>query len=991
MMAENECNNSQIATAFRKLRPRIPVSTYRVQLSNEFTLFDAAAVVQYLDELGITDVYTSPYFMAKENSTHGYDITDPGRLSPELGGREGFEALTAELTKRGMGLIADIVPNHMGIESPRNAWWLDLMENGPSSPFAKYFDIDWKPARKALENKIVVPILGDQYGNVLESGDIRLSYSGGGLFIRYYENVFPLDPSTYDMVIAYRLEDLEKVTEADNPDYQEALSIITALRHLPGRNETSVPLALERMREKEVIKRRIAALYDSSAEFRKHLKGNIEEFNGIRGTHESFDLLHCLLDSQVFRLSFWQVSTEEINYRRFFDINSLAAIRTELSEVFENAHRLVLDHISEGKVTGLRVDHPDGLYDPGDYFRNLQRECALSFVTSLDAKFDRKEMLLCSNELPQTPFYIIGEKILMEDESLPEDWPVCGTTGYAFMNSVGNLFIEPNNRSSITSAYNTFLGRKADFTRTRYKRKKQIMESFMSSEINVLGNRLDNISESRRQTRDFTLNSLTDAIVETIACFPVYRTYISEGKLDKRDAHYIEQATTMAKMVAWELTPSIFDFLSDVLTLNYPEDIDMDQRSEWLDFTMKFQQITGPIMAKGFEDTVFYCYNRLVSLNEVGGNPESFGFPVPAFHAQNADKARRWPHTLNATSTHDSKRSEDTRVRISVISELPDEWRDATRSWHRLNRSHKRRVHGHHAPDSNDEYMLYQNLLGVWPLTEAHIETGNIRDRMKTYLIKALRESKTHTSWININSDYEEAAVTFVSEILDSDEFLSAFTPLAEKAAWYGMFNSLSQTLLKITSPGVPDFYQGAELWNLRLVDPDNRAPVDYAHLQRTLELLKQAETGDMQKLARELCETLKDGRIKLFLIYKALNFRRKTRDLHMSGEYIPLQINGRAADSIVGFMRKLGESAAITVTPRLLAGFVPKDSLPLGDIWKDTWLMLPQECAGQTYADIFTGNAPEVMERDGHPAFRISDVLRDFPVALLASPPQLT
>jgi (1->4)-alpha-D-glucan 1-alpha-D-glucosylmutase len=990
-MPEDSLPEKRIKESIRKLRPRVPVSTYRLQLSGEFMFTDAAAVLQYLETLGITDLYTSPYFMAKKGSMHGYDITDPGQINPELGGEDGFETLTAGLEKRGMGLISDIVPNHMGIDSPRNSWWLDVMENGPSSAYAKYFDIDWSPVREALENKVVIPILGDQYGTILESGDICLTYYNGGLFINYWENRFPLDPSTYDMVLAYKLEDLESKAGENSPEYQEALSIVTALRHLPGRNETAAARASERMREKEVIKRRIAALYDSSVEFSNHISENIRQFNGTKGSPESFDLLHCLLDTQVFRLSFWQVSTEEINYRRFFDINSLAAIRTEDKDVFESAHRLVLRHISDGRVTGLRVDHPDGLYNPGEYFRHLQRECAQSILTSGDAGLDREEAISILNAYSfnpsETPFYIIGEKILMEDESIPDDWPVCGTTGYAFMNSVGNLFVDTRNKSSITSAYNTFLGHKSNFTRTLYERKKQIMEIFMSSEINVLGNRLDIISESRRHTRDFTLNSLTDAIVETIACFPVYRTYISENRLDERDAHYIEQAITMAKMLAREITPWVFDFLNDVLTLNYPEDMDTEQKTSWLEFTMKFQQITGPIMAKGFEDTVFYCYNRLVSLNEVGGNPESFGFPVSAFHAQNSDKAKRWPHTLNTTSTHDSKRSEDARARISVISELPDEWREATRLWRRLGRPLKRRLQGLLAPDSNDEYMLYQNLLGIWPLSEGRAELESVRDRMKNYFIKALRESKTHTSWLNINAEYEEAAAAFVSGILDSEEFLSSFIPLARKIAWYGILNSLSQTILKITSPGVPDFYQGTELWNLRLVDPDNRAQVDYEHAQKTLECLKQAETRGLRNLARSLCDTMKDGRIKLFLTYRALNFRRKEKDLYMSGVYIPLQSKGRAGDSIVGFMRRLGDSSAITVAPRLLAGLVPNDNLPLGDVWEDTWLMLPEECTGQTYKDVLTGNTLEARHRNGLPALHIPDVLRNFPVALLASP----
>lgn len=988
-MHDESNDKRSVEDAISELEPRVPVSTYRLQLSSDFTFHDAAGLTGYLDELGITDIYTSPYFMAKENSEHGYDITDPGRLSPELGGDEGFETLTSALEQRGMGLIADIVPNHMGIDSPRNAWWRDLMENGPSSPYAKYFDIDWSPVRKALENKVVIPILGGQYGTVLESGEIRLSYSDGGLFVNYWENIFPVDPSTYDMVLSYNLEDLEAGTGSENPAYQETLSIITALRHLPERNDTSALKASERMREKEVIKRRIAAIHASSEAFRRHLSDIIGQFNGTVGETESFDMLHCLLDSQVFRLSFWQVSTEEINYRRFFDINSLAAIRAEEKAVFEDTHRLVLRHISEGKVTGLRVDHPDGLYDPGEYFRELQKECALSVLKHRQESAVSEKVLSLQDThfdgSPLIPFYIIGEKILMVDESVPEDWPVCGTTGYAFMNSVGNLFVDSNNKSALTSAYNTFSGRKSNFTSLLYERKKQIMETFMSSEINVLANKLDIISESRRHTRDFTLNSLSDAIIETIACFPVYRTYLTRRTFTDRDAHYIEQATTMAKMLAREITPSVFDFLSDVLTLKYPAAMEDEHKTQWLNFTMKFQQISGPIMAKGLEDTVFYCYNRLVSLNEVGGNPERFGLPVSAFHAQNSDKARRWPFTLNATSTHDSKRSEDARARISVISELPDQWRESTKLWRKHNKPIKTSVQGKPAPAPNDEYMLYQNLLGIWPLPGSKEDISSVSERMIAYSTKALREAKTHTSWLNINTEYEEATAAFITGILGSEDFLETFLPFARKVSWFGMFNSLTQTITKITSPGVPDFYQGTELWNLKLVDPDNRTPVNYDLARELLADLKRDEAERGPALARDLCGSIVDGQAKLFLTYKALNFRRANPEMFRDGKYSPLEFNGMSSDHLIGFERRNNSSSAITVAPRLLANLVPEGKPPVSEVWENTWLLLPEDLMDRTFSDVITGSKLTAQWHQGQPALYLPEILRDFPVALLA------
>jgi (1->4)-alpha-D-glucan 1-alpha-D-glucosylmutase len=990
------------------LLPRIPVSTYRVQMNRDFRFTDALRIVRYLHDLGISDIYASPYFATKRGSLHGYDIVNPNMLNPEVGTDEEYDAFMNELQKYGMGQILDIVPNHMCVESPDNLWWMDVLENGPSSLYANYFDIEWEPVKAELKDKVLLPILGAQYGNVLEKGEIKLAFENGAFFICYYDNKFPVIPKTYLNILRHRLDDLESALHTDNPDLVELLSIITALTHLPPYTETDPEKVGERYREKEIIKKRLSDLYGKSPEIKSFLDENLRLFNGTPEKPSSFDLLDELLRMQAYRLSYWRVATEEINYRRFFDINGLAALRVENPLVFEAAHQLTMRLIGEGKVTGLRVDHPDGLYNPAEYFRTLQRQCFLQTRLHYSQQLREEVNLPAEREVlgaqvleqyrdilsadPQfKPFYIVGEKILLKDERMPDDWNIFSTTGYVFLNTLNGIFVKAENARAFDSIYSRFVRTRPHFQDILYENKKLIMQVAMASEVNTLGHYLDRLSEKNRHTRDFTLNSLTSAILEVIAFFPVYRTYISESGVNDSDRKYIELAVSKAKKKNPAISGSIFDFLKDILLLNFPGDFTEAEQREGLDFVMRFQQITGPVMAKGVEDTVFYVYNRLVSLNEVGGSPERFGTSLDTFHGKNIERMKYWPHALITTSTHDTKRSEDVRARINVLSEIPDEWRKSLISWARFNRKKKPVVEGMRVPERNEEYLLYQTLIGAWPVkTDDKTEYEAFKKRIKDYMLKAVREAKVNTSWINPDTIYEDALMVFIDTIMkDTPEnmFLKDFRPFREKVSAYGMFNSLSQTLLKIASPGVPDFYQGSETWNYRLVDPDNREPVDYSFRKEMLEELKRRESKTpLHELARDLTANKENGRIKLYLTYKALNYRNMNKDLFEQGEYLPLEVMGEKRDNVCAFVRRTGDAKAIVVVPRFFARLIPlSGDPPLGEaVWTDSFIVIPMAEPGASYRNIFTGETLTARYHNDANSLFLSEVLGNFPVAVL-------
>jgi len=988
------------------LLPRIPSSTYRLQFNSQFRFMDAKNIVGYLNDLGIGDIYASPYFKAKEGSLHGYDIVSPTALNQEVGTEHDYDEFINELHNHGMGQILDIVPNHMCIDK-ENAWWIDVLENGPSSVYANLFDIDWEPVKKELKNKILLPILGDQYGNILENQELRLAFEEGAFFLYYYDNKFPIIPKTYINILRHRIDVLENILSPENPSFGELLSIITALEHLPLYTETDPEKISERYREKEIIKKRLQDLYQKIPEMRTFLDENIRLFNGKKGDHSSFDLLDELLSQQVYRLSFWRVATEEINYRRFFDINSLAAIRMENPLVFMETHALVMRLVREGKVTGLRIDHPDGLYNPSEYFHQLQRHCFFqvrlglsenlkneippSFEHSdVEAKILKQYDEMVSSDPQFKPFYIIGEKILLKGERLPEDWPIFSTTGYVFLNSLNGIFVELKHAKAFDDIYTKFTQIRQNFHEIVYEKKKLIMQVAMSSEIHTLGHYLDLISEKNRHTRDFTRNSLINAITEVIAFFPVYRTYINSWFVHDTDRQYIDVAVQKAKRQNPAMSSSIFDFLRDVLLLRFPENLEEKEKRECLDFVMRFQQITGPVMAKGLEDTACYVYNRLISLNEVGGSPDRFGIPLETFHGQNIERIKFWPHALITTATHDTKRSEDARARINVLSEIPQEWKKQFTQWARINKKRRVVVDSQTVPERNEEYLLYQTLISAWPLSiQTDEDLDTFKTRIKDYMVKAIREAKVNTSWINPNTIYEDALVVFIDSILNNpadNKFLTDFLPFQKKISSYGMFNSLSQTLLKITCPGVPDFYQGTELWDYRLVDPDNRGPVDYEFRKRLLEdLRKRKSEVPLQKLAQWLTLNKDNGLIKLFLISQALHYRRDNRELFDRGDYIPLEVIGEKADNVCILARRTGSACALVITPRFFTQLVQPEGLPFGEgTWKDTAVVIAFDETGKRYRNIFTDNIVTTKDYKEATIIYLSEVFSNFPVALL-------
>lgn len=948
---------------------QIPTATYRLQFSRAFTFRDAAALVPYLASLGISHCYASPYFRARPGSMHGYDIIDHSALNPEIGSREDYEDFVAELHRHGMGQILDVVPNHMGVMGSDNAWWLDVLENGQASQFADFFDIDWEPVKDELRGKVLVPILGDQYGNILENGELRLSFDleHGEFSIFYFQHRFPIDPIEYPRILLARLEQLKEDLQDMNDDLLELQSIATAFGHLPPRGGLNDEQKAERTREKEVQKRRLSALATRSLPIRQYIEGNIKELNGVAGDVKSFDALHELIKAQAYRLSQWRVAADDINYRRFFDINDLASLRMEEEQVFAATHGLVFELLAQGKANGLRIDHPDGLYDPGKYFRQLQ------------AGLPRPEG--SEENAEQSQLYVIIEKILTNKERLRDEWPVQGTTGYDFTNLVNGLFVDQSAATKLGRNYRAFVGQPIDFSDLAYRSKKLVLELSLASELNVLANALSRIALSRRNTCDFTLNGLRRALAEIIANFPVYRTYVSGEQVSAEDRLYIEQAVAAAKKRSKAGDLSIFDFIQRMLLLETNGDQSKIYRQGILKFAMKFQQVSSAVMAKGLEDTAFYRYNRLVSLNEVGGNPMRFGVSLAEFHQANQQRLERWPDSLLSTSTHDTKRSEDVRARIDVLSEIPALFRLNASQWKKLNRSKKRTVDGQPSPSKNDEYLFYQTLVGAWPFEPLNNkEWKQFSERIEQYMLKAIREAKEVTSWANPNAAYETATTNFVHAVLernDKNRFLHQFASFHSAIARIGMLNSLSQTLLKLTAPGIPDIYQGTELWDLSLVDPDNRRPVDHAQRRELMKGLR-TRADDGPQLCRELLEKMPDGRIKLFLTWKTLCFRKSYRDLFRTGSYVPLAVRGAQAERICAFTRVRERQTAVVIAPRLWSGLLGESEYHPG-IWQDTVVELPRTTES-TYRNIFTKESIHV-EANGA---ELSLLLRDFPVALL-------
>jgi (1->4)-alpha-D-glucan 1-alpha-D-glucosylmutase len=992
--------------------PRFPEATYRLQFNARFTFRDACRLVPYLHDLGVTDCYSSPYLKCRPGSSHGYDVVDHRQLNPEIGSEEDYKAFARVLREHGMGQVFDMVPNHMGIIGNCNAWWNDVLENGPSSPYAGFFDIEWNPVKPTLRNQVLLPVLGDSYGKVLEAGQLTLRYEAGGFAVWYFEHRFPVAPASSLAVLNHRLDELKEALGPEAPELMEYESILTALSHLPPRTETDPARVAERQREKEVIRRRLATLVDGCAPVRRFIDHNLARFNGRPGKPHSFDLLDNLLGDQAYRLSDWRVASDEINYRRFFDVNELAALNMEKPEVFAATHALLIRLLGEGKITGLRIDHPDGLYDPRQYLERLQQHYLLEKARALaGARPDFRaedwdglkgpllEAIARRQRAPAgplgRPLYVVVEKILIQDEPLPEDWPVHGTTGYEFLNTLNGLFIDPGSAGALGRSYLRRTGMKTPFRELVYQKQFLILQVSLSSELHMLAHQLARLAEKQRWSRDFTLNGLRHALREVIACFPVYRPYISEQSLRPRDVLYVEMALLLARRKNPALSASLFDFVRDMILLKYPESADDAGRAEQQRFTGKFQQVTGPVMAKGVEDTAFYVYNRLLSVNEVGGDADRVGVPPAAFHFSNRQRQGSTPWGLSATSTHDTKRSEDVRARLNVLSELPNDWRSHVRRWYQWNEPHRVKLEGLSAPDPNDEYLIYQTLLGAWPLEPyGPNEYAAFVARLQQYLHKAIHEAKVHTSWINPNPIYDNAVREFTGQILDEEvsaKFLDDFRAFQRRVSHYGLFNSLAQTLLKITCPGVPDTYQGTELWDFSLVDPDNRRPVDYELRRRLLRELNrrvEASGGRLVDLARDLLDTRQDGRIKLYVTCRALRCRRDHPGLFSTGEYLPAEVLGSRAEHVCAFVRRWERRCAVAAVPRLVARLLAGETgFPLGaDVWQDTRLLLPGLVPRQRLRNIFTEEVHRASERQGQASLAAADVFAHFPVALLVA-----
>ncbi len=903
-----------------------PAATYRVQFHQGFRFVDGRELVPYLSELGVTDLYSSPLYKARRGSSHGYDIANPLRVNPELGNPEDFDEMADKLRHYGMGLMLDTVPNHMAA-SHENPWWTDVLENGQSSAYAGYFDIDWHPAvTKASflqDGRVLLPVLGELYGDVLAEGKIALKIEDTGIQARYYETRLPLDPKSYGAILRHC---------AEFPEIEE---ILHDLERMPDRSEAAAERVMERRREKERIKSRLWQAYQG----RPEIKRAVDE--ALLAVNTSVDELDALLGQQVYRLAYWKIGYEEINYRRFFDVNELVGIRIESPEVFDNRNRQTLDLVRSGKVTALRIDHIDGLWDPECYLRRMQSEAGDT--------------------------YIVVEKILGRDEPLPSQWPVAGTTGYDFLNAVNGVFIDPDGMARLEETYSRRTGNYLPFAERCYQCNKLAMNTMFRGDMAALSHHLGSLAAEHRHARDIRMSELNEALVEMTACLPVYRSYTHDFEIAERDRAYILKTLQLARSRTSreQIGDAAFDFLGSVLLLEPPGYL-AASRCEWKRFVMRWQQLSGPIMAKGLEDTASYRHNSLLSLNEVGGDPlrERPPFTLEEFHEFNRRRLAEWPDTMNATATHDTKRGEDVRARLNVLSEMPGEWDRRLDLWIGWNIEKKAAVNGLLAPSASEEILIYQTLLGAWPNTVE--EEGGFLERVQEFLVKALREAKQNSSWVSPHENYERAVLDFVQRILQEDsKFVTDLRELQRRLAIFGARNGLAQLLLKIASPGVPDFFQGTEFWQLTLVDPDNRRPVDYRRRIEVLDSLRRRVAEDRIKLVRELAAEPQRDEVKMFVTYRALEFRKSNRALFARGEYIPLAVQGACAAHVIAFARKFDRQWAVVVAPRWASRVHD---------WGDTELVMP-EGAPAEWTDAITGLAAG--------SWKIQQLLAEFPVGM--------
>ena len=970
---------------------RAPLSTYRLQMHAGFNFADAEAILPYLKKLGIGDVYTSPVFEARPGSMHGYDVARHDRFNPELGGDEGFERFAEKLKEMGMGYLMDIVPNHMGVGND-SVWWQDVLENGRASEYADFFDIDWTPLKPDMQGKLLLPILGKQYGEELESKQIQIEFDDGQLRVRYYDHLMPLAPRSLPLLFP----------EGTSEVPQSFRDLLRDISHLPPHDTADANLAAQRRAQLLELKPRLRAALQSP-EMKAALDKALLEVNGVAGDPHSFDRLHQVLEAQPYRLALWKVSSEEINYRRFFDVNDLVGLRMENPAVFAATHCLIRRILAKKQVTGLRIDHCDGMFNPRQYLIRLQllyvaSQCAGPVATGPVApngiESDIRETVRGYDwSAVQGPLYVVVEKILEPREALPREWPVRGTSGYDFVYFGNEVFVQQNNLKRFDSLYATIIHKTPDPDEIIYRSKLQVMQNALSSETYVLTNLLSQLAASDRRARDFTGNVLETAIRETIACFPVYRTYIDDrGQYTQRDRAYIHHAIVRAKYRTPDIDASAFQFLEDILLLHGREGAEIDQRE--LYFALKFQQLTGPVMAKGVEDTAFYVYNRFVSSNEVGGSMKAFGISVETFHASNEERLLNSPDATLGTSTHDTKRSEDVRNRLNVISELENRWPGLIRRWYRMNSKARQTLEDSRvAPDANEEYLIYQTIVGAWPWVMGSLEDRQkFLGRLKEYMTKALSEAKVNLSWVSPNEKYVAVVHSFLEALLIPGEreketrFVESLNDILPLLRLFGAVNSLAQVVLKVASPGVPDFYQGSEMWDLSLVDPDNRRPVDYpAHICALDAMRETAATQGAVALCAELLGDMSDGRIKLWTSHRALSTRHDLAEMFRRGEYKAVMPEGGIAQHVIAFVRRHEGQAVLTVVPRFACTLMGKQAkMPLGEAWGSEVLPLP-DYAGKNFENVFTDEMVTVSA-EGKLALR--DVFKTFPVAMFKAVP---
>ncbi|MBC7954091.1 MAG: malto-oligosyltrehalose synthase [Rhodospirillaceae bacterium] len=888
-------------------------------------------MVPYLAALGISHLYVSPILKARAGSQHGYDIIDHNALNPELGDRAAFERLAARLAQHGMGLVVDFVPNHMGVGGADNGWWLDVLEWGEDSPYARFFDIDWQPPRRELKGKVLLPFLGDHYGAVLERGELvpKFDRDEGTLSVWYWGHRYPISVRDYPEI-------LQAAVRPGAGD--DLLDVVLDFRALvAGQSGRS---AQSRRTRAVQCKARLAGL----VALKPALADAID--TALAKLAPDPARLHDLLERQSYRVSFWRVAADEINYRRFFDINGLAALRmVEEPELFDRAHRLTLELIRAGLIQGLRIDHVDGLFNPAEYCRHLQAQ---------------------AGEIP-----VWVEKILAYHEPLRRDWPVAGTTGYEFANLVNGLFVDTAGEAVLGATYAGFIGFEMDLEREVTEAKKRIIDEHMSAELRVLAGRLGRIAASHWRSRDFTLSVLVQALKEVVACLPVYRTYVTSRRVTDNDRRYIDWALAKARRQTG-LDATVYDFVAAVMDTSLAKD-GLYSRRAVVDFAMRLQQYTGPVMAKGVEDTAMYRYNRLISLNEVGGEPTRFGVSVTNFHQANRVRARTHPHALLATATHDTKRGEDTRVRIDVLSELPEEWRQHVERWSQLNHSFRKALDSGPAPEPNDEMWIYQTLVGAWPDDDA-----GFAERLSGVAVKAVKEAKRRTSWAHPDEAYEQAVVEFVHRILETDRrnpFLDDFQSFRRRVLPVGQLNGLVQTLLKLTVPGVPDIYQGTELWDLSMVDPDNRRPVDFDLRSRMLDSMDGPLPADVARW--------QDGAVKQAIIRRTLDLRSRQPALFAEGAYRPLPVRGPRAANVLAFARQHGDAHMVVAVPVQTARLWSDGAIPpLGAVWRGVHMEAPRH--GGRFRDLLSGRIIEPVARRGSMVLAATDLFAAFPLALL-------